>query len=931
MAIGKKHLTLCVLAAGLVAFFATPVRSQRMLAGEIEVRQALERLVTLGNVMMIGAHPDDDRETVLAYLARGRHVRTSYLSLTRGEGGQNLIGPEQGDELGIIRTQELLASRRIDGAEQYFTRAIDFGFSKTAAEALTKWPRDQVLGDVVWNIRRFRPDVIILCFTGTPRDGHGHHQASAILGKEAFTAAADPARFPEQLAYVQTWQPKRLMQNPFGVQQADDKNKQAADEGPRLEIDPGDYSPELGYSYGEIGSMSRSTNRSQGQGSAQRKGTQKAALITVAGDKATKDLFDGIDITWNRIPGGAPVGRILQGALDSFVPAHPEALLPALAQARPMIASLAQNTKNPMAADKLKELDETMALVSGLTLEAQATAAQVTPGGNLRVGITALVRSPAQVTLTGVKLTGTAGAPALDSLAPTVLKYNEPSQYNLNLRIPDDQPYTQPYWLEQPKDGNLYSVRDQRNVGNPENTPVLEAHFRVRVAGQDLELIRPVENHYTDPVYGDLERPLAIVPPVALDLTQHSLVFGDTQARTVEVPVKSNLGKQAGDVKLEVPNGWKASPESKHFELSGTGEQATLQFSLTPPATPATGRMRAVATLGSRTVALETEVLNYPHFPEQTLFPSAEASLVRADIKNLSKNVGYVMGAGDEVPGSLRQIGCDVTLLTSEDLTHGDLSRYDAIVTGVRAWNTRADLRANYQRLFDYASNGGTVIVEYNRPEGGGRGGAGGGPGGANGRGAAPNGSAPNAAAPNAAVPNSGTPPAQAQPGAGRGARGGGGRGGRGGAGANNGQPAPPPLRGPVEADKVDATGTTEHMSPYPIHLSNDRVTVEEAPVTFPNPQLTLLHKPNEITSADFNNWIQERGLYFSDRWDSRYQSVLESHDPGEDPLPGGMLYVKIGKGVYIYSAYDWFRELPSGVPGAYRLFANMLSAAKVQ
>src|SRR5690242_12799808 len=236
-----------------------PLHAQKPFPGAVEIEQMLHRVNELGTVLMIAAHPDDGRTALLAYLARGRHLRTAYLSLTRGEGGQNLIGPEQGDELGIIRTQELLASRRIDGAEQYFTRAIDFGFSKTAAEALTKWPRDQVLGDVVWNIRRFRPDVIILCFTGTPRDGHGHHQASAILGKEAFSIAADPTRFPEQLAYVQPWQPKRLMQNPFGVVQADDKNKdkQAADEGPRIEIDPGDYSPELGYSYGEIGSMSR--------------------------------------------------------------------------------------------------------------------------------------------------------------------------------------------------------------------------------------------------------------------------------------------------------------------------------------------------------------------------------------------------------------------------------------------------------------------------------------------------------------------------------------------------------------------------------------------------------------------------------------------------------------------------------------------------
>ena len=935
MATRYKHFLPFLLAAVLLIVVVAPTPAQRLFPGEIEIRQALERLNTLGSVMMIGAHPDDDREVVLAYLSRGRHVRTAYLSLTRGEGGQNLIGPEQGDELGIIRTQELLASRKIEGSEQYFTRAIDFGFSKTADESMQKWQRDKVLADVVYNIRRFRPDVIIDVFTGTPRDGHGHHQVSGILGPEAFVAAADPAKFPEQLAYVQPWQAKRLMQNPIAIQQNDKQGDQKGTPEARLEMDVGEYSPELGYSYGEIGAISRSTNRSQGQGTAERKGSQKQAFITAAGDKATKDIFDGIDITWSRIPGGAPVGALLKQTLDSFAPAHPEAMLPTLAQARGMIAGLAQNSKEPLVARKLQELDEAMALASGLSLDAQAATGTVTPGATLRVNITAIRRSTAPVTLTGVTLSGMDGAPAL-SLAPTVLADNQPGNYTLNVRVPNDQPYSQPYWLEQPKDGNLYSVRDPRNIGLAENPPVLEAHFMVKVAGVDLMLTRPVQNRYTDQVYGDLIRPLSVVPPVAVDLAEHSLVFADTKPRKIEVPIRSNSGKASGDARLDVPTGWKVEPATRHFDLGGTGEQTTVAFDLTPPAAAARGTVHAVAVVGGRNISMGTEVLHYPHFPEQTLFPTAEASLVRADIKNLSKNIGYVMGAGDEVPGSLRQIGCDVTMLSDEDLTHGDLSRYDAIVTGVRAWNTRADLRANYQRLFDYASNGGTVVVEYSRPEGGG-GGAGGG-----GRGAG-NAPAPAAAASGATPAGAAAaPPARGGGGRGGGARGGAGRGTAPAAASATGQNAngaggaapttpPPTPRGPVAAEVVEAAGSVEHMGPYPIHVSNDRVTVEEAPVTFPNPQLALLHAPNEITPADFEGWVQERGLYFADRWDSRYTTVLESHDPGEEPLPGGMLYAKYGKGAYVYSAYDWFRELPAGVPGAYRLFANMLSAAKTQ
>ncbi|MGH9593078.1 MAG: LmbE family protein, partial [Bryobacteraceae bacterium] len=623
---------------------------------------------------------------------------------------------------------------------------------------------------------------------------------------------------------------------------------------PQVEVDLGAYSPELGYSYGEIAGMSRSQHRSQGMGSAERKGSQMNTLTTEVGDKATKDIFEGIDITWNRVPGGAPVGTVLKQALDSFVPAHPEELLPLLAKARPLIAAI----KDPLAEQKLKELDEAMALCAALSLEAQADKFEVSPGANLRVTAMAIVRSPAPVTLTGISLTGMQGAPAASVVAPAVLVNNQPSQYPLTVAVPGDQPYTQPYWLVQPKDGTLYAVSDQRLIGNPENAPALEAHFRVRIAGTDLELIRPVQNRYVDRVYGERIRPLAIVPPVAIDLAENALVFPDTKARKIDVPVKSNGGKVSGDVRLEVPAGWNVEPTSRHFDLTFTDEQLSVSFELTPPQAATRGEVRAVAQVGSHAVSTGTETIQYSHIPTQTLFPPAETPLVRTDVKVLAKNVGYIMGAGDDVPQAIQQLGCEVTLLTAGDLAHGDLSKFDAIVTGVRAFNTRADLRANYQRLLDYTSNGGTLVVQYNVAEGG----------------------APGAA--------------------------------------------------PAPAGGADA-GPLEHIGPYPIRTSRDRVTVEEAPITFPSPQLRLLHAPNEITQADFEGWIQERGLYFADQFDERYKSVLESHDPGEMPLPGGMLYTPYGKGAYIFSAYDWFRELPAGVPGAYRMFANMLSAAKTQ
>ena len=828
----------------LWAVSVSALQAQKNLAGETEIRQDLDRLVTLGSVMMIAAHPDDENTALLAYFARGRHVRTAYLALTRGEGGQNLIGPEQGDELGIIRTQELLAARRIDGGEQFFTRAIDFGFSKTAEETLTKWPREKVLGDMVWNIRRFRPDLIVLRFSGTPRDGHGQHQVSAILGKEAFAAAADPSRFPDQLQWTKPWQAKRLLYNALAF--TPEQEREVSRLAGRLTVDVGEYDPELGYSYEEIAGMSRSQHRSQGMGSAERKGSFKNYLVTIGGDKAVNDVFDGIDTSWNRLPGGAAVAESLNKARASFAPLHPDGILPQLTQARSLIAAI----KDPEAARKLADLDETIALCAGLWLDASADKYAVTPGGSVKIAITALVREPVQVTLLGVDLTGAGPIADARPIAPAVLIRNQPSQNSHGVQFSEQQPYSQPYWLAQPKDGSLYSVPDPRDIGLPENPPVLQAHFHLKVAGTGIEIVRPVQHRYIDRVYGEQIRPLAVVPPVGLEIEKQALIFPDTKPRTIEVPVTANVANVSGDVRLETPPGWRVEPASRHFELAAAGEQSTAVFDVTPPSADARGELRAIASAGDHQISCGTEVIRYSHIPTQTLFPPAETAVVRSDVRTLARRIGYVTGPGDDVPAALRQLGIDVALLSAEDLVRGDFSHFDAIITGVRAWNTRAELRSNYQRLFDYVQNGGTMIVQYNVLEGGFFGGD-------------------------------------------------------------------PKL--------------LEHIGPYPIKISRARVTVEDAPVKFPNPQNPLLRAPNEITARDFDGWVQERGLYFASEWDPRYQSVLESHDPGEQPLQGGMLYTRYGKGVYIFSAYSWFRQLPAGVPGAYRMFANMMSAAKVQ
>jgi LmbE family N-acetylglucosaminyl deacetylase len=820
----------------------TSAFAQKNVTGTAEVRLALDRLNTLGSVLMIAAHPDDENTALLAYFARGRHLRTAYLALTRGEGGQNLIGPEQGERLGLIRTDELLAARAVDGGEQYFTRAIDFGFSKTADETIRKWGRERILGDIVWTIRRFRPDVIVFRFSGTPRDGHGHHQTSAILGKEAFTAAADPRQFPEQLAQgVTAWQAKRMFYNVFAFTR--EQEREAEQMPNRLEIDTGEYSPLLGYSYGEIAGISRSQHRSQGMGSSERKGSQKNALVLIGGEPASADPFDGIDTSWKRVAGGAAVEAILTPAIRAFDPLDPAKTIPALVKARPLIAAI----DDPWARRKLGELDETLALCTGLWVDASAERYKVTPGGTLKIAVTAVNRSRADVKLLGVSFTGAAAAPAL-KIEPAVLAYNKPANYSAAWNVAADQPYTQPYWLEQPADGPLYRIPRPELLGLAMQEPVLEARFRLNVQGAEIELRRPVQHRYVDRVTGEQVRPLLVVPPVSIDLAERALVFVDEKPRRIEVPVKAHTANVAGELRLELPAGWRAEPATHSFRLAEDGEQKALAFTITPPAAETTGVLRAVATVGGREVGVGLDMIDYPHIPQRAVMPPATAQVTRANVRTLAKRVGYVMGPGDEVPLALKQMGIEVSLLTEEDLARGDLAKFDAIVTGVRAYNTRADLRANQQRLLEYVRAGGTMLVQYNVLEGGFMG----------------------------------------------------------------GNPA-----------------LLEKIGPYPIRISRDRVTVEDGPMSLTNPQQLFLKSPNVITERDFAGWVQERGLYFASQWDPQYETVFTAQDPGEPALAGGTLFTRYGKGAYIFSAYSWFRQLPAGVPGAWRIFANLISAGQ--
>ncbi|MBZ5592003.1 MAG: PIG-L family deacetylase [Acidobacteriia bacterium] len=791
---------------------------------------------------MIAAHPDDENTALLAYYARGRSVRTGYLSLTRGEGGQNLIGPEQGDLLGVIRTQELLAARRIDGAEQFFTRAIDFGYSKTPDEALAKWGRERILSDIVWEIRKFRPDVVILRFSGTPRDGHGQHQVSALLGKEAFLAAADKTRFPDQLRYAQPWQAKRVMWNVFSF--TPEMEKEAREMPHRVEVDTGEFNPMLGKSYNEIAGISRSQHRSQGMGAPERRGPSKNFLVTVAGEPADHDAFDGVDITWKRVSGGMAVGKILAEAERTFAPEEPEKTIPLLLEARKLMSAIG----DPWARRKLEELDETLALCSGLWLDATADRYALVPGRRVEMQLTALNRSHAPIDLRGYSVQTPEGT--LEGGAnyqPHSLAYNEPVTGNLSWNTPADCPYSQPYWLRKPHSGDTYEVDDQRQIGLADTPPLLTAQFLVNFDGASIALKRPVQYRYVDPTEGELTRAVVVVPAVAVNLPERVAFFPSESSRKIEIQVKATDTQTTGDVRLELPEGWRGEPVSQPFQLPGAGGEQTLGFSITPPHAGAQAELRALAKVDGHEISAGVTVLSYPHIPPQVLFPDAAAKLVRADVKLTARKIGYVVGAGDQLPDALRQLGCEVTLLSERDLAERDLSGFDAIVTGVRAYNVRADLRANQDRLLQYVRDGGTMIVQYNIAEG-----------------------------------------------------------------------------GPFGGRK---SGELARIGPYPLEIGRARVSVEEAPVKLMEPDHPVLATPNHISERDFEDWIQERGLYFASQWDSHYHALLETHDPGEKPQEGGMLVAHYGQGVYIFSAFSWFRELPAGVPGAYRIFANLLSA----
>ena len=791
-----------------------------------ELKIALEKLNVLGSVLYIGAHPDDENSGIIAYWAKGKKYRTAYLSLTRGDGGQNLIGSEKGSEIGIIRTQELLQARKIDGGEQYFTRAIDFGYSKSPEESLNIWGKNDVLSDMVWVIRKFKPDIIVTRFPPGGNGGHGHHTASAALSLEAFNDAADPTKFTEQLKYVSVWKTKRIFWNNFRPSPDEINNL--------ISTDIGEYNPLLGKSYTEIASESRSMHKSQGVGVSAFRGSRIEYFKLVAGEDAKNDIFDGINTTWDRIDKSKTLSHNIESVIKSFNPDNPSASLDALIKVYDEITKLSNNYWVEV---KSKELLSIIQSCAGLWLEAISSDYSASSGDSVKVKTTVLNRSSSKFIIDKIEFPSIPS----NSIVNKDLKNNLPVSVENSFIIPESYPISQPYWLKEKPSEGLFSVSDQQMIGLAENPPSIPVKIFIKYNDTLLDFSIPLLYRWNDRVYGELYRPFEIRPVATVNPADKVSIFPDEKSKEIQVKLKANSSNISGLLNLHSDGNWKISPSGIPFSIKNKYDEQIITFTVTPPENPGVADLKIELIINGKTYNKSLVEISYPHIKRQVYFPDSDIKLVKLDIKKFNSNIAYIMGSGDEIPECLSNMGYSVTLLSDEMLDNTDLSQFDAVIAGIRSYNTRERLKYDQPRLLEYVKNGGTFIVQYNIPFG---------------------------------------------------------------------------LQ-------------TDNIGPYPIKLGNERITDENAFMNFINPDNQLLNFPNKITQMDFKGWIQERGLYFAENWDDKYEPVLSGHDPNEKDLKGSMLFTHYGKGIFIFSAIAWFRQLPAGVPGAYRIFVNMISAGK--
>jgi len=831
----------------------------------------LRQMDGVKRVLMIGAHPDDEDTPFLAVLARGMGVETAYLSLTRGDGGQNLIGPELWEGLGVIRTGELEAARALDGGKQFFTRAFDYGYSKTSEEALTLWPREELLSDVVWIIRKFRPQVVVSVWSGTPRDGHGQHQASGIIAQDAFEAAGDPSRFPEQLALgVAAWTPAKLYMSSRRREGGTPPEAQVV-------IQTGGNDPLLGRSTQQLSALSRSQHRSQDMGSAQPLGPRTAGAILMAThvEGAAGDLFAGIDTTLAGLASGvdatvATEVRLHLEAYRSEVAAaqrslglEPAGVVPILASALRHL-SMASTSAGPEAiefqaalAQKVDLATRALMAAAGIVWDVRADDDLVVPGQVVEVQAQLWNGSQFQLALPEVVVPsqmgsareiGVEGLEVGGSVAPESLV-----TFRYAVTIPEDQDPSRLYFLREARDGARYRWPDNPEVwGLPRDEPSWSLGLRFtpftggEAVGGRMTTSAPWRYVGVDQARGEFVKPVLVVPAVSVRVTPAGLVWPEsrTEAQTVTVSVRSQVEEGAtGEVTLDAPEGWSVTPTSQPFDFGAAGAERTLSFEVRPSGAPGAGEhvLQAVArTEDGRSYTEGVSLIDYEHIERSIMYTDAATNVTFLPVSvTPGLHVGYIMGTGDDGPLAIKQMGAFVELLSESQVRDGAFGAFDVIVLGVRAYETRPDVRAANEQLLDFARAGGTVINQYNQ-------------------------------------------------------------------------------------DQFSSGG----YAPYALTIGRPtaRVADETAVMTILEPDAPLFTTPNQITQADFSGWVQERGLYFASEWADDYVPMLSMNDPGEDPLHGSVLVASVGEGIYVYAALSFFRQWAGQVPGAYRLFANLIS-----
>ncbi|MGN6539514.1 MAG: PIG-L family deacetylase [Ginsengibacter sp.] len=779
-----------------------------------QIFQQIKKLDVLGSVLYVAAHPDDENTRLLAFLANDKLYRTGYLSMTRGDGGQNLIGDEQGIELGLIRTQELLAARRIDGAEQFFTRAYDFGFTKSPEETFQFWDHDKILSDVVWVIRKFQPDVIITRFPTTGEGGHGHHTASAIIAGEAFDAAGDPTKFPEQFKYgVKPWQAKRLLWNTFNFGSV---NTERPDQ---FKIDAGGYNSLLGESYGEIAAESRSQHKTQGFGVPSSRGKSLEYFKTIKGSAPEKTLMDGVTTNWERL-NDASMESAVQKLIADYSFTHPEKSLPALLS---IYQTLKKSTAGYWGNQKLEQVKQIIKECLGLYLEASTKTMFAVQGDSLQVNFVADNRLGGAVNISSVTIQNKKFE------FNDQLPVDENVSHSLTVVIPADAKISQPYWLVEPMNKGSYNVSDQNLIGKPQNDPQ-SAVVDLKINGEDFSYTIPIQYKSNDPVKGEEFEPLFIIPKIEIQSNPELALSVNNQPVNVNLATENNASSRDN---FSVKTNYS-------LNVIETKKDNGSYFSIKNPSQKNTEMIDWSAVQGNRVYNSYKKIISYPHIPNIIYFHKADSKLVSFDLKISGKKVGYIQGAGDKVPDALAKMGYQVTMLSPKDITPNYLKQFDAIVTGVRAYNIYEWLNASYNTLMNYVKDGGVLLVQYN---------------------------------------------------------------------TNNNI-------GPVKAK----------IGPYPFTISRNRVTNEDANVSFTDAQNSLLNYPNKITQKDFADWIQERSTYQAESFQSNYKSLFSMHDANESPSDGSLIYTDYGKGRFVYCSLVMFRELPAGVPGAYRLLANLLA-----